>query len=835
MRTIKTILFSVAIIFTLLFITNLHPAIADTIITGNIQQNTTWNTGGSPYRINSNVQVHKNATLKIDPGVTVIIDVDATFVIAGELIARGTAGNMITFTSSDRTDPRKRNVGVGRGLKFLKKAKTAKYKPEFIYDYPNNQVLLEYQSGSIFEFCSFEYFFQALNTKDTLPCIQHCNFIYCERAVGIDYSPNIPIRNRFFFYNNTVEYCNDGLKFGAHGSGSGFHEISYGLISGNRFRYCNRALVMDLGITTAFIFNNQFFQNTWGITDFYYTYYNHYYSDIGLFFVAHNTVTFNEHGFRFPRSACVLHNYIANNVAVSFKGLGAGICMGGTYGYVCNNTIQLNGVSTGGYGDGITLISQEKNKFSINRNNLGNSVGDMQDIYLVNAHNPNGNPANMVVDATTNSWGDSDPSNNIYDYSDDSNIGRVNYHPVSESAIIHAPLNTHPTLISPDNNKFFKETTRINFSWNPVSGATKYIVCTFGSQGAPSHNGKGFTKIIEVENATSTDITFPLNNLPYGMYTVHWFVVAGNDNGWSLPSEIRKVTYSPDKTLVTGKVFDITGATVPQTLLNQAEGGTLSDNNGNYTIMWSGNKQYFAIEKDDYVTTRTFPRGKREFNIFKNFITMSTAQRQALYDACYAIVDSTQGTVAGIVVNESGLPLFGAIVKLSPTIGNAYYLDSNGNVIRSRITTDTSGKFSFLNIPPGNYQISAVLSGYTFSPEITVEADSLTADALIGTSTTSSGGSGGGGGGGDSDNGDSGGGCFIATAAYGTSIAQEVRILCKVRDRYLLSNRIGRKFVKEYYIWSPALAEYIKKQPAISLMIRLFLKPVIAYCQLICK
>src|SRR5262249_36600880 len=51
----------------------------------------------------------------------------------------------------------------------------------------------------------------------------------------------------------------------------------------------------------------------------------------------------------------------------------------------------------------------------------------------------------------------------------------------------------------------------------------------------------------------------------------------------------------------------------------------------------------------------------------------------------------------------------------------------------------------------------------------------------------------------------SGGGCFIATAAFGTPMAQEVQILCAFRDQYLLTNWLGQAFIALYYRYSPPL------------------------------
>lgn len=53
-------------------------------------------------------------------------------------------------------------------------------------------------------------------------------------------------------------------------------------------------------------------------------------------------------------------------------------------------------------------------------------------------------------------------------------------------------------------------------------------------------------------------------------------------------------------------------------------------------------------------------------------------------------------------------------------------------------------------------------------------------------------------------------GCFIATAVYEDYNHPQVVTLRKFRDSYLLTNNIGRKFVKAYYKYSPSFANYIK-------------------------
>jgi hypothetical protein len=73
-----------------------------------------------------------------------------------------------------------------------------------------------------------------------------------------------------------------------------------------------------------------------------------------------------------------------------------------------------------------------------------------------------------------------------------------------------------------------------------------------------------------------------------------------------------------------------------------------------------------------------------------------------------------------------------------------------------------------------------------------------------------------------------GGGCFIATAAYGTPMAQEIQILREFRDEYLLTNPVGRAFVDLYYRISPPIAEFITEHPTLKPIVRAGLVPAVA-------
>lgn len=71
------------------------------------------------------------------------------------------------------------------------------------------------------------------------------------------------------------------------------------------------------------------------------------------------------------------------------------------------------------------------------------------------------------------------------------------------------------------------------------------------------------------------------------------------------------------------------------------------------------------------------------------------------------------------------------------------------------------------------------------------------------------------------------GGCFIATAAYGSYMEPHVAVLRTFRDKHLLTNDIGRSLVDFYYRTSPPIAEYIAQHSFLRLIGRLLLTPVV--------
>jgi len=71
--------------------------------------------------------------------------------------------------------------------------------------------------------------------------------------------------------------------------------------------------------------------------------------------------------------------------------------------------------------------------------------------------------------------------------------------------------------------------------------------------------------------------------------------------------------------------------------------------------------------------------------------------------------------------------------------------------------------------------------------------------------------------------------CFIATAAYGSPLHPYVRILRDFRDKFLMSNKLGREFVELYYKYSPFVANFIAKHKALKVIAQINRLPLVVF------
>src|SRR5690606_34387477 len=70
--------------------------------------------------------------------------------------------------------------------------------------------------------------------------------------------------------------------------------------------------------------------------------------------------------------------------------------------------------------------------------------------------------------------------------------------------------------------------------------------------------------------------------------------------------------------------------------------------------------------------------------------------------------------------------------------------------------------------------------------------------------------------------------CFVATAAWGTPMAEEISALRRFRDRHLRTNALGRAFVRAYEAVGPHLADAIRGDDQLRAATRALLAPIVA-------
>jgi len=183
---------------------------AQTEVSGSITSTTTWTKTNSPYVVTGDINVYPDVTLTIEPSVIVKLDSVVSFVIKGEIIARGTEKDSIYFIQNIKGD-------YWGSIEFLEESKDA------TYDNIGN-----YIDGSIIEYSKIEGG-DGIYCKDSSPFITKNTLI--ENSFGIKCTghsepkifKNIIIRNYWGIDCSYISYFSSSSP-----------DISHNIISGSQ-------------------------------------------------------------------------------------------------------------------------------------------------------------------------------------------------------------------------------------------------------------------------------------------------------------------------------------------------------------------------------------------------------------------------------------------------------------------------------------------------------------------------------------------------------------------------------------------------------------------------
>ncbi len=632
------------------------PLVHATNVCGPISSNTTWTLSGSPYIVTCNVQVGAGVTLTIQPGVQVKFDGNYILQIDGQLIAMGTSGSPITFTSNAGTP----SGGDWGYILFTDTSVDASY------DAGGN-----YVSGSIIQYTVIEYAGGALVSNDaslrvdaSSPFIDHTTIRH-NASAGIWVFNNGAPRMTY----NTIT---DNGEYGITVDSNGVIEISHSVISNNG----REGLSVGGGATT--ISDNTFVDNYMGVSI---------YSPTATF--DHNVISGSHSGITIGGAVTITHNIIvdtsgagvwipgAAEATVSHNVIVGNIGGGGIYSVynyqvatisynsilnnvsayggvrivhsnatdVISNTILYNNASRTNRG-GVRILGHP----NFNFNNVYNNTAC--DLYNSNAQ------GTADVNAENNWWGTADSAQimtRIWDWFDDTAQGVVDYTPYLSSHNIDAPISPPTGLVAAPSG------TSIALSWspNPESDVAGYKVYYDTDSGFP-YSGTGLNEgdsPIDMGNVTN----FALTGLSPG---THYYIsitaydtdadgtddqTGGNESWYSevvvpqlninksapsqvLPGGLLTYTIKVDET---GGLADATGVVVTDTVpadttccASIGQGGTLAGNDVTWSSLTISKGQ--SISLTFVVTVGQVPSG-----------TLIT-------NDAYRVVTSTQGVNTGL-------------------------------------------------------------------------------------------------------------------------------------------------------------------------------------------
>jgi Cysteine-rich secretory protein family len=267
-------------------------------------------------------------------------------------------------------------------------------------------------------------------------------------------------------------------------------------------------------------------------------------------------------------------------------------------------------------------------------------------------------------------------------------------------------------------------------------------------------------------------------------------------------------------TLITSNTITVTGITSTSPI--SITGGTYSINGGPYTSA-SG-----TVSNSDTVTVQLTSSGNYSTTTNATLTiggisdTFSVTTESAPPDMTpdqFTFTDQTDAALSAVITSNT-ITVTGITSTTPISITGGTYSINGGPYTSADGTVNPEDTVTVQQTSSGSHST-------TTDATLTIGgiSDTFSVTTIRGSNSTSSS--------------SGGGGCFIATAAFGSPLAGQVEILRQFRDRYLLTNDLGRKFVSWYYRNGPVAAQYIKDKPLIKAAVRMALYPLIGFSYLL--